>query len=217
MTRQATFLAILVALLLAVGFWFLLFQPGQEELAEVETQIADVEAQQVTTQQRIVELEQVRSDAASIEAALASAASLVPSETALPATLRQLQAAADDSGLLLLNISPSTPTALTDEAAAGIDLAEITVNMTGNGSYFQFVDFLRRVEDPALVSRGVVIDNVTVTVDEYPDLTVTITARIFANVVPGPDPAAEPEPEEETDPDAEDDDVDVDVDVEVEE
>ena len=220
MTRQSTFLAILVALLLAVGFYFLLFQPGQEELADVETQIEDVEAQQGVTQIRIAELEAVRAEAASIEAAIAAAASLVPSDAALPATLRQLQAAADDSGLTLTTIAPSPPAPFVSPDGTDAELATIAVNMVAEGSYFQLVDFMRRIEDPALVARGVVVDAVSVTPLEYPDLSMSVTAQIFSNIVPGPDPNAVEEEAEEAEEDAAEaqdgeSDEDVEIDVEV--
>lgn len=197
MSRQATILAAVLALLVAVAFYFFVFQPGQEELADVESQIEGVVAQQATTQTRIAQLEAIRSDAAAIEAAIAGATAIVPSETALPATLREIQAAADDSGIELLTLAPSTPGPVT--GADELALAQMSLPMSVEGSYFQVVDFLRRIEDPELVARGVIIDAVTVSPGDYPTLSVTITARVFANVVPGPDPAAPPPAEEPAD------------------
>jgi type IV pilus assembly protein PilO len=199
MTRQATLLLVLIGLLLAAGYWFLVYQPGAEELAEVETQITDVQAQQVTTQQRISQLESVRAEAPAIEAAIAAAQGLVPADTALPATLRQLQAAADDAGVELLSLSPGTPAAATvpQGVTAPEDLTQLSLTLNVEGSYFQVVDLLRRIESPELVARGIVVDAVSLAPGDYPTLTVSISARMFSALAPPPVPEPDtPEPTE---------------------
>ena len=202
MTRQATFLAILAGLLIAVAFWFLLFQPGQEELAAVEEEVDQVLAQQDITRLRIQELQQVRAEATQIQADITRAAAIVPGDPAVPATLRQIQAAADDSGLFIETFAPGAPI---DVAEVEFDLAALNLTMAVEGSYFQIVDFLRRLENPDIVARGVLIDTISLAPADYPALTGSITARLFTTV-PAP-PEVEVEEVEE--------DVDVDVDVEV--
>ena len=188
MNRQATLLGALGLILLLVLFYLFAWQPKNDELAEVRTQIDDAVAQQSLLETQIATLEGVRATAPEIESALAAAESLVPREAALPSALRQLQLAADDSGVVLLSIAPGRPVA--DEVMP--ELARITLAIAAQGSYFQLVDFLRRIEDPAITPRVVLFDNVTVSIDEYPTLGVALTGSMFA-VLPAP-PATEPEP-----------------------
>ena len=188
MNRQATLLGALGLVLLLVLFYLFAWQPKNDELADVRTQIDDAVAQQSLLETQITTLEGVRATAPEIESALAAAESLVPREAALPSALRQLQLAADDSGVVLLSIAPGRPVA--DELVP--ELARISLAIAAQGSYFQLVDFLRRIEDPAITPRVVLFDSVTVSIDEYPTLEASLTGSMFA-VLPAP-PATEPEP-----------------------
>lgn len=196
MNRQTTLLAVLGVLLLLVLFYLFGWKPQSEELAEIRTQIDDTVAQQAMLQNEIASLEAVRATAPEIEAALAAAESLVPREAALPSALRQLQLAADDSGVQLDSIAAGRPAADADVP----ELAQVSLAINARGSYFQLVDFLRRVEDPQITPRVVLFENVTVSVDDYPTLGIALTGSMFA-VLPAPPPTevqapAEPTPTE---------------------
>ncbi len=62
------------------------------------------------------------------------------------------------------------------------------------------MDFLRRLEDPALVGRAILIDGVNIALsEEYPTLTVGMTARVFTTgeigiIADDPDDEATPAP-----------------------
>lgn len=190
MNRQIALVAALGAVLLLVAFYFLGWAPKSEEVAEIEAQIETVLAQQSTAQQRIRQLEDVRSRAPQIEADLAASEAVLPSEAALPSALRQLQLAADDSGVTLLTIQPGRP------APVGSDgVASISLSLSLTGSYFQTIDFLRRVEDPTLVPRAILLDTAALAPTEYPELAVTLSGQMFAFVGLPPAPPA-PEPTE---------------------
>lgn len=188
MSRQTVLLVAVGAVVLVILFYLFGWKPKSDQLAEIEVQTEDAIAQQSLLQSEIATLESVRATAPEIEAALAAAESLVPRDAALPAALRQLQLAADDSGVTLLSIAPGRPTA--DEAIP--ELARISVAITAEGSYFQLVDFLRRLEDPTITPRVVLFENVAITLAEYPTLGAALTGAMFA-VLPAP-PAAVPEP-----------------------
>lgn len=190
MTRQMVMLAALAALLLVVLFYLFGWKPKSEELAEIRVQTDEAVAQQTLLESQIAALEAVRASAPEVEAALATAEGLVPREAALPSALRQLQLAADDSGIELLSIAPARPAA--DELVP--ELARIAVAMTAEGSYFQLVDFLRRVEDPLITPRVFLVENLTATTADYPVLSVAITGAMFA-VLPAPPAVEEPAPD----------------------
>jgi Tfp pilus assembly protein PilO len=220
--KRTTLLLTVLGLILALVAWYmLLWMPRADALAETETQIVDVQAQQATTQARITALQGVRQEAPQLQAELAAAESLLPRDTALPSALRQLQAAADASNANLVSVAPSRPEPV--EGAEG--LFSLGLNAEVRGTYFQVVDTLRRLEDPSISPRGLSWESVSITLDDAaPNLVVVLTGRMFAVLPSVPAPGAEPIDPEAAEADATDDEaadgadgeVDVDVDTEQE-
>lgn len=188
MTRQTALLSALGVVLVLVLFYFFVFQPKNEELALINEDIDAAVAQQATLEARIAALQQVRLRAPEIEAALAAAESIIPREAALPSALRQLQSAADDSGVELVSVSPGRPAAVEGEIP---ELSVLTLSLAVEGSYFQLVDFLRRIEDPAITPRGIEWNSGTLAPGDYPQLVVSLSGQMYA-LLAAP-PAAEPE------------------------
>lgn len=203
MSRQTAILSAFGVVLVLVLFYFFAFQPKNEELAVIRDEIDAAVAQQATLEARIAALQEVRLRAPEIEAALAAAESITPRESALPSALRQLQLAADDSGVELRTVSPGRPVAVPGEIP---ELSTISVAVTIDGSYFQLIDFLRRIEDPAITPRGIIWTSGTVSPANYPQLAASLTGQMYA-VLPAPAAPAPAPTETEAD-------VNVDVDVE---
>lgn len=187
MRRTQLLLSAVAGILVIALFWFLLYQPKREALAEVEEQILAEEAVQAGLQTEINRLRSVRDEAPEVEAELAAAEAIVPRDAALPSALRQLQLAADEAGLVLSSVSTGRPTAV-DGAPEGLAGIDVTVQILGG--YFQTVDFLRRVEDPAITPRGLVWLDAALAKAEYPQLSVSLSGRIFV-VLPAPPPVEE--------------------------
>ncbi|MCC5949692.1 MAG: type 4a pilus biogenesis protein PilO [Nitriliruptoraceae bacterium] len=191
MTRIQIILAALGAVLLVAVFYLLLWQPQRDELADLEDQIATVEQQQTQARAEIARLEEVRRTSPELEAELAAAHSVLPTVANVPTLLRQLQLAADDADVTLQTVTTGRPI----EAVADPSVADITLNVSLQGSYFEIVDFLRRVEDPTITARAVIWDSMSVSAADYPQLTANLTGRTFA-VAAGAIPA-DPVPEAE--------------------
>lgn len=215
MTRIQLALAALATVLVVVLFWLLLWAPTSDEIDEVRAETEDIEAQQQQAADRIASLEAVRDDAPGQEALLAASRAIIPAESALPAFLRQLQQAADEAGVALNAVSPARP--VPAEEVDDEELHRINVTLDLDGSYFQFVDFLRRIEDPAITPRAMVWNAVTIGGDpaEHPTLEFSLQGDLFATLPTTPGegevPEDEPEDEDENEDDVEDTDVDVDV------
>jgi hypothetical protein len=209
MSRTTTVLGALVVVVVLAAWYLLLWSPRVEALETVETDIVQAQQRQADAQARISQLQQVREQAPDLQAELAAAAALLPQETALPGALRQLQQAADDSGATLVSVAPARPTPVEAAVpgaptATGNDLYAVGLSLEIQGGYFQIVDTLRRLEDPSISPRGFVWESVALTVDEYPNLTVAVSGRMFAvlDAPPAtPDPAAEPPTAEGSDAD----------------
>lgn len=222
MSRVGWLLVVLLSLLLGIGWYFLSFDPTAEDIADVRAQTEQVRTQ--TTQQlaRAEELREVRQNAPESEAALAAGQLLIPEEPAIPALFRQMQRAADDSGVRLTSITPSAPSAVA-VADGGTQVSAISVSMSVTGTYFQIVDLARRIEDPLLIPRALLWRSVTMSPSDFPELTISITGEVYSR---GPDelpmveadaPPPESESDEEPDGDVESDpELDEDLDVEVE-
>lgn len=177
MNRQTLLLGLLAVVLIVALWWVFLLSPKRAELTEVEAEIDAALTQQATLQARIRTLQEVRNDAPQLEADLVATETIIPTEPALPSAIRMLAQSADDSGVSLVSITPGRPS----QVANGPEgLAQIGLAVAMDGSYFQIVDFLRRIEDPAIVPRAMIWEGMTLSVDEYPTLTGTITGRMFA-------------------------------------
>lgn len=213
MTRVQWLLTGLAAVLVVVLFWLLLWSPLRDDLEEVRAETEQIEAEQQQTAARITALEAVRDEAPQQEALLAASESVLPRDSALPGFLRQVQQAADDSGLTLLGVSPERPTPVEEAEAEG--LHRINVAMELEGSYFQLVDFLRRLEDPSITPRAMLWSSLAISGDpeEHPTLQMSMQGDLFA-VLPATPPEGEAPPEDAEEDEDEADDADVEVDVE---
>lgn len=184
MKRSQILLFAAGGILVIILFFVLLFQPARDDLAEVEDRITAEQDQQVQLTQAIARLRSVRDEAPEVEADLAAAEAIVPLDAALPSALRQMQLAADESGVTLQSVATSRPAPLEAEG----ELSSIEVNTQAIGGYFQMIDFLRRLEDPTITPRGLVWTNATMAIgSEYPELQATLSGRVFA-VISSPAP-----------------------------
>jgi Tfp pilus assembly protein PilO len=204
MTRTTVLLSALAAILVVALFWLLLWSPRQDELAQISEETDQVLAQQAELEGRLRALQAVREQAPEAEAVLAAGEAVVPRGTALPSAFRQLQLSADEAGLRLISVSPGRPGAVEGGPAT---LGELPVNVELEGSYFQVVDFLRRIEDPTISPRGLEWANASLSIADYPMLTVSLSGRMYAQLPappPAEEPVAEPAPGEDAGPEESD-------------
>jgi len=176
--RLVLLIGALVVVLVGVGWYFLLWQPTADEIEDVRAQTQTELAQAQTARARAAELREVRAQAAEIDAQLAEAETLVPTDVTLPAILRQIELAAADAGVELDNLSPSRPIEIDDETASYVEV-ELAFNV--QGTYFQLVDLARRLEDPALMGRGLTWRFGTFSIaEEFPNLSGSLGASVYA-------------------------------------
>ncbi|MFP4148936.1 MAG: type II secretion system protein GspM [Nitriliruptoraceae bacterium] len=169
---------VLAVVLVGVLWYFLLWTPTDEEIAELRAQTQN--EQQLADQARIraEELRDVRERAPELESTLAVAEQLVPVDVGLPAILRQIQLAAADAGVTLENLAPSRPIAAGTEELR-VEAVELSFNV--QGTYFQLVDLARRLEDPALLGRGLTWRFGTFGIaEEFPTLSGSLAATVYA-------------------------------------
>lgn len=190
MNRQTGIVAALVAVLLIALFYFFVWSPKSDEIEEIEAQIETVEQQQAQLEQRITELKEVRNNAPELEAAIVSAESIVPRDIGQASAIRQLQLAADESGVELPTVTFGRPSQIQD-APPGLASVQVTVQL--EGGYYQLVDFYRRVENVTITPRGFTWNSLTLAASEYPTLSASSDGSMYA-LLPTP---PEDEPTEE--------------------
>lgn len=206
MSRLQVLLAVLAAVLVVVLFYFLMVQPRQDEILAIEEDIdVQLELQRELTAERN-RLRSVRERAPEVEADLVTAAAVLPPAPEVPEFLRQLDLAAEDSGVLLRSVAPQRPQQVAD---AEEGLSELPFTVQVEGTYFQIVDFLRRIETPTLSPRGVMWDDLSVAyldgqddedieLGESPPLAAVVSGRVFALL---PQPPSEEDPTQPVEPD----------------
>lgn len=199
MKRSHLLLSALLAIIVVAGWWFLLYSPRSEEITEVQASTDEVIAQQSLLRTRIAALREVRENAPEVEAQLAASESILPHDTDLPSALRQLQLAANESNATLVATTPSRPEPLVPDAAAGaapatdgdvaapatasgLQLHRIPLHLEFHGGYFQILDALRRLEDPAISPRGMVWTSFELVINEEegaPALIATVAGDMY--------------------------------------
>lgn len=176
--RMVVLLGVLVVLLVGLLWYFLLWTPNQDEITDLRAQTRNERQLADDARARAAQLREVRAQAPELEAALGTAAQLVPVELGLPAILRQVQSAAEDAGVTLQNLAPSPPEAAGSEELP-FDAVELSFNV--EGTYFQLVDLARRLEDPALMGRGLTWRFGTFGIaEEFPSLSGSLAATVYA-------------------------------------
>ena len=181
-------IGLIVAVLLTVAFWFLLYKPADTEQALIETEIANLQSQQATLKSDIALLRGVKRREVEIRAAMARLEEYIPAGPDQPAAIRQFQTIADDAGADIVSVTwgePTVPQAApgatpADTGTEQTTLANIPVTMVIEGGYFQVVDFFRRVE--VELPRAVLVNQVDIAEAQagFPRLTTTWNGQLFS-------------------------------------
>ncbi|MDX8394230.1 MAG: type 4a pilus biogenesis protein PilO [Mariprofundales bacterium] len=135
-----------VFLLLFVGFFFVVWQPIQEE---IDAQLLQVEAQRDKLKKNQLLAENIplkRAEYKKLQKQLKVALNMLPKKSQIPDLLESVSWAGKDSGLEFSHFKPSS------EMPRQF-YAEVPVELKVTGSYVQILKFLQRVgEMPRIVS-----------------------------------------------------------------
>ncbi|HZV26852.1 MAG TPA: hypothetical protein VFG00_11225 [Acidothermaceae bacterium] len=169
-----------VALLLIVAAgWFLAISPQKHKVSNLGAQSASQEQANSGLRTKLAELTAQMSAVPSEEAAVAAITQKIPSDPEMPAYVRALTTIAGQTGVELVSIAPSVPTAVTlaaatvpaataatpspstnaaapaAPAAPAVSLQAISVSLAVQGGYFQIQQFtaaLQRMARTTVVS-----------------------------------------------------------------
>ena len=147
---------------LAAG-WFLLVSPQHAHANSLRTQAQSVQSSTAQLDSQVQQLKAQSKGVAAQQAKMAKIAKQIPDNPELPALIRELSAAAHNSGVTLVSLAPSQPAALPgatqtagSPGAVASSLMQIPVAVNVTGSYFNIESFFRSVEhlDRAMMTTG---------------------------------------------------------------
>lgn len=179
---------VLVAVVSLVGWWFALYSPARDQQAALEAETTQLLDQEGLLSNQYQQLLALKARAPEIRRSLDRLGQFIPPDPDQDSFLELLELAGDASGVEFTSLSFTDP-APVEGAPPTADpllvLGSITVVGSTQSTYFQMVDFLRRLE--VEVPRAVLVEQVSVTEGEdgFPEIATTFTAQMFA-LIPAP-------------------------------
>jgi Tfp pilus assembly protein PilO len=138
--REIYIIAGVVAVVLVVAWYFLLFNPTRQESAQLDEEIATATTTLQTTQQQLVRLEEYKKTAPQARVEVVRLGKLLPDGEGQPSLIVELSKTAELAGVTISSISRGS---LQPGQPFGIQM--LTLSVTGR--FFDVVDFVYRVED----------------------------------------------------------------------
>ena len=152
--RNILILGILVLVVLAVAYYFLLFSPLRQEYLDRFDERVQKEQQLAGLEQSVAELENARRNAPEIERQILEYSKRLPEQDEIPTLVVQIEQVAEGAGVTQLLITPGAA----GPGPGGGDFSVIPLTMSFEGTYENMTDFLLRVRN---LSRLVTINELT--------------------------------------------------------
>ncbi|MDI6689408.1 MAG: type 4a pilus biogenesis protein PilO [Actinomycetota bacterium] len=162
------------AILLVVAFFLLAWLPQQNRKAQIRKQMEEERKRQETAKSTLSRLKAAKEESAQIESKLLSLSKRIPKEPELPSLIIELQDIATQAGIDFISIKPSV-------LSPKESFSEIPLSINITGGFFDVVDFLYRLEG---LPREIKVNVVSISVKEYPELSVDISASAFTLIKP---------------------------------
>lgn len=186
--RRIPMIAGAAALLIVVAWYFLLWSPQTKSLHTARKDYASAEHKIADYRGQTVQLEAIKKQIPQDNAKFAQLQAELPDNPQLDQALRLLHDAANQSGILVTTVGPSTP--MGGAAASGQNSAasstpggpSVTLSMTFSGGFAQVKSFLSALDS---LPRSVVVDKVSISGGKDP-VAGTLSARIFYEGQPTP-------------------------------
>jgi Tfp pilus assembly protein PilO len=138
--REIYIITAVVAVVLIVAWYFLLFNPKRQELSDLDQQVQSAESALAMAKQEVVKLESYKKTAPQSRAEIVRLGKMLPESEGIPGLIIELTKTAEASGVSVTSITRGTTS---DGSPFGIQALTLTVN----GRYFDVEDFLYRLEE----------------------------------------------------------------------
>ena len=152
-SRQLTIATVLIALVLIVAFFFLIWIPKGKQITAANANLATLQSQNATTQAEIATLVAFQAQLPTATAELVRLQTAIPTYPDLANFILAMNSISNESGISFISISPSQPA---PEVAATTGTSplppDVSLSVQVKGGYFQVLDFLNRLDNmPRLV------------------------------------------------------------------
>ena len=138
--REIYIITAVVAVVLIVAWYFLLFSPTQRKLSDLDQQVQSAQSALDVANQEVVKLESYKKTAPQSKAEVVRLGKMLPESEGIPGLIIELSKTADASGVAVTSIARGTTT-----AGSPFGIQTITLQVTGR--YFDVEDFLYRLEE----------------------------------------------------------------------
>lgn len=181
---------LVVALILVLVAWQFMIKGQHDQTNSVRDSIATADQQVTTTTNR---LNALRADSVNLDkykAALAADQQALPSDVALPAFVRELQAAAVATSMGIVQLQVGQPTAVVSTSTSAPRVYSVSINVVATGAIDNATAFINQLQ--AVQPRAILMT----TVNEAPGPTggnsvqLNITFNAFVAPADGKAPAA---------------------------
>lgn len=152
--RNILIVGILVLVLLAVAYYFLLFSPSRQQYLDAYEERTRKEQEVARLEQQVAELENIQRNAPEIERQILEYSKRIPEQEEIPTLIVQIEQVAEGAGVTQFSIEPGAPEAPRN----GGDFSRIPITMTFLGTYEDMQEFLLRVRN---LARLVTVNEVT--------------------------------------------------------
>jgi type IV pilus assembly protein PilO len=138
--KEIYIITAVVAVVLIVAWYFLLFSPKQRELDDLDQQVESAQMALTEAQNKVVELEAYKKTAPQSRAEVVRLGKMLPTSEGIPGLIIELTKTAEASGVSVTSIARGTTT-------AGSPYGIQTLTLQVSGRYFDVEDFLYRLEE----------------------------------------------------------------------
>jgi Tfp pilus assembly protein PilO len=138
--REIYIITAVVAVVLIVAWYFLLFSPTQRKLSDLDQQVQSAHSALDVANQEVVKLESYKKTAPQSRAEVVRLGKMLPESEGIPGLIIELSKTADASGVSVTSIARGTTT-------AGSPFGIQTLTLQVSGRYFDMEDFLYRLEE----------------------------------------------------------------------
>jgi Tfp pilus assembly protein PilO len=138
--REIYIITAVVAVVLIVAWYFLLFSPTQRKLGDLDDQVQSAQSSLDIANQEVVKLESYKKTAPQSRAEVVRLGKMLPESEGIPGLIIELSKTADASGVAVTSIARGT-------TSAGSPFGIQTLTLQVTGRYFDVEDFLYRLEE----------------------------------------------------------------------
>lgn len=138
--KEIYIITAVVAVVLIIAWYFLLFNPTRQELSDLDQQVESAQSALNVAEQEVVRLESYKKTAPQSRAEIVRLGKMLPVSEAVPGLIIELTNTAEASGVTVTGITRGT-------TATGTPFGIQTVTLAVSGRYFDVEDFLYRIEE----------------------------------------------------------------------